>query len=515
MSKKYKNQSTNNIIRGFTLIELLGVIVILALIALITIPAVLRITENAKISSYRRSVDLYGKAVSTAINAYKADMVEKHESYQVTFENIQSYIDYEGYDIDCKVSKIYSDDTILLTECTVDGNLVEGEKGKGYGSDNYYYYYTNATKRIRVIEYANAVNEAIKEIENIGNSCEVQDNGNIKCNGNEIEIKSNLEKPISGTLTIENKKVSSYTNLKFADKKVETVQEIPQVIDEQEISTNSNTNNESNNNSNNQNNNNQNNNQNNNVNNQEDTTEPSYIGYYADVDSDGIVDGVIYADLAHSKSGHWGPYIGGIYNGQYSYTAKTNLKGYDVSNNKYNGDFGEKEIVTLKSGSTGNARFYVMALEDFTTSNYSMFFWYNNSVGIMNPRDTAIDFGIGYTNTKTIIEIWNKNGKYKGYYEGATQDNKDIWKYIQSKYQKGWYIPSRDEWAAFADSFANRIDNPLTGNNYDTIYKLSYSYWSSSQKSESSVWGICFGDEQISNSSSGSVLRSVRLGITF
>ena len=35
-------------------------------------------------------------------------------------------------------------------------------------------------------------------------------------------------------------------------------------------------------------------------------TSTSYIGYYADIDGDGTVDGVIFADLAFSKSGQMG-----------------------------------------------------------------------------------------------------------------------------------------------------------------------------------------------------------------
>ena len=82
--------------KGFTLIELLAVIVILAIIALITIPAVLKMTDNARISSYRRSIDLYGRAINSAIATYKSDKIEKHESIQVTFSNVANYVDYEG-----------------------------------------------------------------------------------------------------------------------------------------------------------------------------------------------------------------------------------------------------------------------------------------------------------------------------------------------------------------------------------------------------------------------------------
>lgn len=37
------------------------------------------------------------------------------------------------------------------------------------------------------------------------------------------------------------------------------------------------------------------------------STKESYVGYYADIDSDGTVDGVIYVDLMNSEdaSGEW------------------------------------------------------------------------------------------------------------------------------------------------------------------------------------------------------------------
>ena len=126
--------------KGFTLIEILAVIVILALIALITAPVVLNVIENSRDKSYRRSVDLYGKAIGQAVVSYQTDMVEKGQSSNVTFDNIEPYIEYEGNDVDCKIKQIYSDKTILLTECYVDEELVVAEKNKGYSEENYYYY---------------------------------------------------------------------------------------------------------------------------------------------------------------------------------------------------------------------------------------------------------------------------------------------------------------------------------------------------------------------------------------
>ena len=253
----------------------------------------------------------------------------------------------------------------------------------------------------------------------------------------------------------------------------------------------------------------------------------NYIGYYADVDGDGNADGVIYADLAHSKEETtWGRL--NLDKAKYSYEAKDNLKEYTISENKYTeGKFGEKEIITLKPGSTGNARFYVMALSDFREGSMSggYYYWYYNATGKMSTwnTDTSVNFGCGKTNTGTIIEIWNagENGKY-----GAAQHEYDIWGKIQNKYQEGWYIPSVGEWVAFADYLANREEAPLTSNynpdannytnngNYDDVYGLSGYYWSSSQYGTSIAWYVTFDDgNMIGNFVSRSLC--VRLSATF
>ena len=216
--------------KGFTLVELLAVIVILAVIALITIPAVMRMIDSSTMNSYRRSVDLYGKAISQAVVAYEGDMIEKGQSINVTFDNIESYIEYEGNDVDCKIKQIYSDKTILLTECYVDEELVVAEKNKGYSDENYYYY-TNSKKKMKIYEYIHAVNVEIKD-KNINSTCTIFED-KITCNGQDFTIKSNLENAIEGTLTIENSKVKSYSKLKFeTEKKVETNNEVPEVIEE-------------------------------------------------------------------------------------------------------------------------------------------------------------------------------------------------------------------------------------------------------------------------------------------
>lgn len=111
--------------------------------------------------------------------------------------------------------------------------------------------------------------------------------------------------------------------------------------------------------------------------------------------------------------------------------------------------------------------------------------------------DTSVDFGTGYTNTGKIIEIWNKNGEGDGSYTGAIQHDYDIFKHIQEEYTKGWFIPSKGEWAAFANYLVNKKENSLTydeydDGNYDDVYGLEIEYWTSSQKNNKSSWVISF-----------------------
>ena len=252
-------------------------------------------------------------------------------------------------------------------------------------------------------------------------------------------------------------------------------------------------------------------------------TGEDYRGYYADVDGNGTPDGVIYADLANTLSGQY--YSS---NGAYSYTAKTNLNEYTISKEKYTeGKFGEKEIIKLKKDK-GNPRFYVMALEDFTTEAYTdsedsskdypaytSYYWYYGVYNHMSPLITSNDFGQGKENTRKMIAKWNAAGTSEGYTD-SPQNNRDIWKHIQTKYQQGWYIPSRGEWAAFADYFTNKTDleTKLTTNNYNITYGLSGYYWSSSLYGTYIAWRVYFRDGTMAIGNVDNY-GSVRLGVTF
>ena len=85
-------------------------------------------------------------------------------------------------------------------------------------------------------------------------------------------------------------------------------------------------------------------------------TESSGVGYYADVDGNGTVDGIIFADFKNGGSGSWG-------GTSYTIPTATGLKEYYVSKTNYNGPFGTKNVLSARG--SGNARFNVMALSDY------------------------------------------------------------------------------------------------------------------------------------------------------
>ena len=160
-------------------------------------------------------------------------------------------------------------------------------------------------------------------------------------------------------------------------------------------------------------------------------TESSGVGYYADVDGNGIVDGVIFVDRKNGASGSWG-YI----NGDYSIDTITGMKQYYVSKKNYSGKFGTKDV--LSPMGSGNARFYAMALNDVSSSTYT--------------------------------------------YEDA-----------QKQESNGWYVPSRNVWAAFGGQLK------VERNNYNS-YGLKSDYWTSTLKegATGSAWSIGFNADWLS-----------------
>ena len=228
-----------------------------------------------------------------------------------------------------------------------------------------------------------------------------------------------------------------------------------------------------------------------------DKVEPK-VGYYADIDGNGTPDGVIYADLAVSKSGQWADS-----GGTYSYTAKTNTKDYYISQTNYEGPFGTKDVLTAIDGE-GEYRFYVMALEDFNTG--TSYCWYDAARGNMDDYATAtsLDFGTGKANTEAMIAKWNSSAY------GAQNDNGtylDMWGAIQDKVAEGWFVPSRGEWGAFGDNLG------ITADNY-VDYGLYGWCWSSAQYNSDRAYNAFFDIGYISTNNVDDY-GSVRLSATF
>ena len=204
----------------------------------------------------------------------------------------------------------------------------------------------------------------------------------------------------------------------------------------------------------------------------------SYVGYYADIDGNKTVDGVIFADKAvgNQGSGKWNDS-----DGVYTIPKVTEgLKDYSISQKSYTGNFGTKAVISPTG--TGEERFYIMALTDIDgKTNGTKYDWYYaaSDKGISDwSTITSTEFGTGKTNTATMIAKWNA----KAYGDQDTDSGyKDMWGQIQTKVKDGWFVPSRAEWAAFAGELG------ITSRNYGN-FGLSRSYWSSSLSGADGAW---------------------------
>lgn len=217
------------------------------------------------------------------------------------------------------------------------------------------------------------------------------------------------------------------------------------------------------------------------------STTESQVGKYADIDGDGTVDGIIFADLLFGGSGIWNDYDATISwantHGTYVIPTidKKDSKSYYVSQKKYNNKLGGTADVLTPIG-VGNSRFYIMSLSNLSGA----YVWYNAAQGNMSDYATTTSqkFGTGRQNTLNMIEKWNN----KAY--GEQNNNSkytDIWGEVQEQVANGWFVPSRQEWAAFAGQLG------ITKSNYSSK-DLSRLYWSSSQFNENRIYRLNLGD---------------------
>ena len=147
-------------------------------------------------------------------------------------------------------------------------------------------------------------------------------------------------------------------------------------------------------------------------------TASSGVGYYADVDGNGTVDGVIFEDFKVGGSGSWGNR-----NGTYTIPV-SGTKEYYISKTNYSGPFGTKDVLSAKG--SGNNRFYVMALSDVGNDTYS---WSEGkdleSNGWIMPEKNEWAAFLG--NLK-ISESNYKSCGLKGEYWSSTKaDDSSVW----------------------------------------------------------------------------------------
>ena len=133
-------------------------------------------------------------------------------------------------------------------------------------------------------------------------------------------------------------------------------------------------------------------------------------------------------------------------------------------------------------GTSGNDRFYVMALEDINPG--TLYCWYDAADGKLDSQysvgTSANDFAVagaeptGRINTERMIASWNSS-------QYGEQNSNDMWGLIQDEVSDGWFVPSKSEWAAFGAAF------DITSSTYST-FGLSGNCWSSSQYGTSTVY---------------------------
>lgn len=181
----------------------------------------------------------------------------------------------------------------------------------------------------------------------------------------------------------------------------------------------------------------------------------SKVGYYADFEGDGTVDGIIYADLAKGGSGSYG-------NCTYSYDAVNDVKDYYISQKDFNGPFGTKDVLTPKKDDVRADRFFVMDLTDFNGGQ--RYYWYYDAVDDSNTYVVRMDFGQGKINTEKMLEKWEID-----YY--GTKNDSDMWGAVKEKNKDGWFIPTIGEWGACLDGLKRNA--PLELGN------IKGEYWSS------------------------------------
>ena len=267
-------------------------------------------------------------------------------------------------------------------------------------------------------------------------------------------------------------------------------------------------------------------------------TEP-YIGYYADVDDDGTIDGVIYADLAKGDNveKRWNNDKDSTYT--IPKVEASELKEYKIKTAEFpdgvaedvfkTGKTKEEVIAPVSKDSNLEARFYIMALKNVDDDSHS---WYKSAYDKMSDYGNTNlgEFGKGKEHTELMVERWNNGSNTtEGIVSYGIQVKSDMWGLIQGKtvnengevvtdttktnyYAQGWYVPSKAEWSAFASEL--KINKTTSNVKYYEDLGLSNCYWSSSQSNTRFGWTANFDYGYIYGHGVNNY-HYVRLGMTF
>ena len=193
--------------------------------------------------------------------------------------------------------------------------------------------------------------------------------------------------------------------------------------------------------------------------------------------------------------------------GTFTIPTKTGLKEYYIKQETYNdGHFGAHPVIAPKEVTSGEDRFYVMALSDISSSYY---YWDQQVHNVF--YGTEEKFESGKENTRLLINYWNEHEYSGSSGKSAKWNNEDVWSNIQNHYNKGWFVPSKEEWSAFGKNLG------ITRSNYSSKFDLSYAYWSSSQFSNDAndAWFAGFSWGNVEHGDVRGCTFYVRLSTTF
>ena len=200
---------------------------------------------------------------------------------------------------------------------------------------------------------------------------------------------------------------------------------------------------------------------------------------YADLDGDGIADGIIVADISKDST---------------DTKVTSRLRGYSENTYKYTNTDGTQVDGTLIkcTNNTGIPRYYILSLADYDANEH---YWYKNADMSDYSTFTSIEFGKGKENTEKMIDRMKNHSdtsKYSvDYGEATTGTYADIWNIIEDKVKEGWFVPSKAEWSTF---MTNLKAQGLTTSDYSSSFGLNNYYWSSSQYASNGAWYVSFGN---------------------